>query len=203
VESVDRQGIIDYNTHMLTEQQWELIDEKYGMLINKICHAISGDEATTSFDDNLQDLRIAAMEAVAGFEKQGEGKNGSFDEFWGSKGFDKYMKTVLWTKKNNKGAKVTKKSNITKDTKTIDKEDIILLEANPTPALDDKIFVHELYDMITPVQQDIIHKVTYDPTLVKPNGRINIRQLSQQIGLTYYETSKELKALGELIQNQL
>ena len=32
--------------------------------------------------------------------------------------FDKYMKTVLWTKKNNKGAKVTKKSNISlKDTK--------------------------------------------------------------------------------------
>ena len=59
---------------MLTQQQWELIDEKYGMLINKICHAISGDEATTSFDDNLQDLRIAAMEAVAGFERQGERK---------------------------------------------------------------------------------------------------------------------------------
>ena len=42
---VDRHTIIDYNRHMLTQQQWELIDEKYGMLINKICHAISGDEA--------------------------------------------------------------------------------------------------------------------------------------------------------------
>ena len=73
---------------MLNDEQWNLIDEKYGMLMKKICHKISGDNSIANFDDNLQDVRVAAMEAVMGFEKQNEGVNGSFDEFWGSKGFD-------------------------------------------------------------------------------------------------------------------
>ena len=69
---------------MLTSEQWEKIDKKYGKLMYKISHQISGDTATANFDDNLQDIRLAAMEAVMGFEKQNEGANGKFDEFWGS-----------------------------------------------------------------------------------------------------------------------
>ena len=65
---------------MITEEQWELIDEKYGMLMAKICHKISGDKALCSYDDNLQDLRMDAMDAVDGYERQNDGANGTFDD---------------------------------------------------------------------------------------------------------------------------
>ena len=58
---------------MITGKQWELIDEKYGKLLTTICTKISGDAAISGFDDNFQDLRIAAMEAVEGFSRK-EGK---------------------------------------------------------------------------------------------------------------------------------
>ena len=111
---------------MLTNDQWDKIDQKYGKLMYKISYQISGDDkATSSFEDNLQDIRLAAMEAVMGFEKQNKGANGSFDEFWGSKGFDQYIKTCMWTKKNNKGAKITKKAPILKGTVSTDKEELL------------------------------------------------------------------------------
>ena len=53
---------------MLTNDQWDKIDQKYGKLMYKISYQISGDDkATSSFEDNLQDIRLAAMEAVMGF----------------------------------------------------------------------------------------------------------------------------------------
>ena len=98
---------------MLTDQQVELIEEKYGKLIHKISNWISGDNMISSHDDNVQDLWLAVMEAVRGYSKK---ENQVFEEFWGSRGFDKYLKTCLWNLKNNKGAKITKKYPVTKNT---------------------------------------------------------------------------------------
>ena len=113
---------------MLTNDQWTKIDKKYAKLMYKISHQISGDTAIANFDDNLQDIRIAAMDAVVGFEKQNGGANGKFDDFWGSKGFDQYIKTCMWTKKNNKGAKITKKAPILKGTVSTDREEILQID---------------------------------------------------------------------------
>ena len=66
---------------MLSAKQWEKIEDKYGLLMHKISHNISGDNAISSHEDNLQDIKLAAMEAVIGFEKQHEGANGKFDDF--------------------------------------------------------------------------------------------------------------------------
>ena len=67
----------------LTDDQWNKIDKKYGKLMYKISHQISGDYATAGFDDNLQDIRLSAMEAVIGFEKQNGGANGKFRSVFG------------------------------------------------------------------------------------------------------------------------
>ena len=53
----------------MNDKQLELIEEKYGRLIHKIGHWISGDNAIASHDDNTQDIWIAAMEAIRGYEK--------------------------------------------------------------------------------------------------------------------------------------
>jgi hypothetical protein len=188
---------------MLTSEQWEKIDRKYGKLMYKISHQISGDDrATSSFDDNLQDIRLSAMEAVMGFEKQNEGANGSFDEFWGSKGFDQYIKTCMWTKKNNKGAKITKKSSILKGTVSTDKEEILEIEETQGDH-SVAIFLEELSYYLTPIQQEVINLVLKDPTLVKPSGKINVKRVAEGIGTTWFETDKIVRSLAAMMENEL
>jgi len=187
---------------MLNEDQWEKINKKYGMLMYKISHQISGDAAIANFDDNLQDIRLAAMEAVIGFEKQNDGANGKFDEFWGSKGFDQYIKTCMWTKKNNKGAKITKKSSILKGTVSTDVEEVLMMES-PDPAPDTSILFDELSLQLTGKQQQIVSAVIHDHTLIKPSGRINIKRLSEELEMSWFETKKHVTALSFLIQNEL
>ena len=187
---------------MLTSKQWEKIDEKYGKLMYKISHQISGDTATANFDDNLQDIRLAAMEAVMGFEKQTDGANGKFDEFWGSKGFDQYIKTCMWTKKNNKGAKITKKAPILKGTVSTDKEEVLNIEES-TGDPEASLFLEEISYLLTPIQKEIIDLVVKDPTLVKPSGKINVKQISENLGLTWFETDKHIKILSGMLENDL
>lgn len=188
---------------MLTSEQWEKIDQKYGKLMYKISHQISGDDrATSSFDDNLQDIRLSAMEAVIGFEKQNEGANGIFDEFWGSRGFDQYIKTCMWTKKNNKGAKITKKAPILRGTVSTDKEEILEIEEFYSDA-STPIFLEQLSYYLTPIQQQIIDLVVMDPTLVKPSGKLNVKRIAEETGLSWFEADKFIKSIALLMENEL
>ena len=186
---------------VLNSEQWQLIEDKYGKLIYKIAHNISGDGATASIEDNAQDLRIAAMEAVIGFTKQNEGSNGTFEEFWGTKGFDQYMKTVLWTKKNNKGAKITKRFAITKHTVSTDNDEgaaaFQLADESYNPEIE--LIFEEIMDSLTPVRKDILEMVVKDPTLIKPNGKINVKKVSENLNLSWAETKMEI----ENLQNSL
>ena len=186
----------------ITNEQWAKIDEKYGRLMMKISHNISGDNAIANFDDNLQDIQVAALAAVHGFEKQNGGDNGKFDEFWGSPGFDKYMKTVLWTLKNNKGAKITKQAPILKGTISTDKEEILEMEES-TGDPEIAMMLEEIAYMLTPSQKDIISMVVKDPTLIKPSGKMNIKQIGESLGLTWFETDKQIKNLSVLLENEL
>ena len=187
---------------MLTSEQWEKIDKKYGKLMYKISHQISGDTATANFDDNLQDIRLAAMEAVMGFEKQNEGANGKFDEFWGSKGFDQYIKTCMWTKKNNKGAKITKKAPILKGTVSTDKEEVLELEDGCGDG-EAALFLEDVAYLLTPTQQSMVEMVVKDPTLVKPSGKINVKRIAEELSLSWFEADKHLKQLSGLLENDL
>jgi len=186
---------------MITENQWDLILNKYEKLMYKICHMITGDTATASFDDNLQDIQLAALEAVLGFTKQDGGKNGSFDDFWGTKGFDQYIKTCLWTKKNNKGAKITKKSNLYKGTVSTDKEEVLNIEDTNTNS-NTLIFLEEITHKLNDTQKEIINTVISNPDIIKPNGKINIKQLAEEINSTWFETDKQIKQLSLTLKNE-
>ena len=137
-----------------------------------------------------------------GFEKQNNGANGSFDEFWGTKGFDQYIKTCMWTKKNNKGAKITKKSPILKGTVSTDKEEVLEI-AEVSGDGDCSIFLEEISYLLTPVQKDIVSMVVKDPTLIKPSGKLNVKKIAESLRLTWFETDKHLKNLSDLLENDL
>jgi len=187
---------------MLTEEQWTKIEKKYGNLMYKISHKISGDKAIAGFDDNLQDIRMSAMEAVIGFEKQNGGANGKFDEFWGSKGFDQYIKTCLWTKKNNKGAKIAKRYPLTKGTVSTDKEEILNLEDEGyDPQF--PLFLEELGFCLNDSERNLINMVVKDPALIKPSGKLNVKRISEKLGWTWFETDKVVKGIAQALENEL
>ena len=186
---------------MITVEQWEKIDRKYGKLMLKISHQISGDSATASFEDNLQDIRLAAMEAVVGFEKQNNGYNGTFEKFWGSQGFDRYIKTCMWTKKHNKGAKITKKSPILRGIVSTEKEEVLnIQDAGCMP--EDSAMLEDLSYHLTSEQKMVVSEVTSDPKLIKPNGKINVKKLSEKLGTTWFETNKYINQLSIILDNE-
>jgi|TARA_R110002020_G_scaffold475566_1_gene710985 hypothetical protein len=178
---------------MITQEQWELIDDKYGKLLSKICTKISGDAATASFEDNLQDLRIATLEAVAGFAKK-EGQ--PFDSFWGTMGFNKYMKTCLWNLKNKKGARISKRYAIHKNTVDVTEySDILVSQDTDSSSISVDSFFEDSKHTYNEDQETAIRTVVKNPYLVKPNGRINIRKLSTEIGFCVAKTRKILDSI--------
>jgi DNA-directed RNA polymerase specialized sigma24 family protein len=186
---------------LMNDKQLELIEQKYGKLIHKIGHWISGDNAISSHDDNTQDIWIAAMEAIRGYEKK---ENLTFDEFWGTRGFDKYIKTCLWNVKNSKGAKITKKFNITRNTVDIvDNEEVLQKEDPSVSSPETDIFIEEIQPMLNADQQTLVRAILEDPTYIKPSGKVNINALAKTTGKTWNEVSILLKDLGRKIGNEL
>jgi hypothetical protein len=186
---------------MLTDQQVVLIEEKYGKLIHKISNWISGDNMISSHDDNVQDLWLAVMEAVRGYSKK---ENQVFDEFWGSRGFDKYLKTCLWNLKNNKGAKITKKYPVTKNTHSLHiNPQFLLLEDPSSSAVEYNVFFEQFVDLLEPDAQEVIQEVVRDPNYIKPSGKINVSLLSRKLKKTWEETDAILTKIGARLENEL
>ena len=56
---------------------------------------------------------------------------------------------------------------------------------------------------LTPIQKDIISMVVKDPTLIKPSGKINVKQVAEALNLTWFEANKQIKHLSRLLENEL
>ena len=178
---------------MITNEEWLLIDEKYGKLLSKICTKISGDVAIASFEDNLQDLRIATIEAVAGFAKK-EGL--PFSSFWGTIGFNKYMKTCLWNLKNKKGARISKRYPIHKNTVDVTEfSDILVAETTDSSSVSIDSFFKDKKLTFTEDQKRVVDIIVSNPDYVKPNGKINITKLSTSLNCCAAKTRKILATL--------
>jgi hypothetical protein len=185
----------------MNNEQMELIEKKYGKLIHKIGHWISGDNAIAGHEDNTQDIWIAAMEAIRGYEKK---ENQTFDQFWGSVGFDKYLKTCLWNVKNSKGAKITKKYPITKGTvNIIDNEEVLRLEDPYSFSAESDILFQELPVLLNEDQRQIVKFIVDDPQYIKPSGKANINAIARDSGKSWNDVSKTIKEIAEKLGNEL
>lgn len=187
---------------MITNEQWLLIDERYGRLLTTICNNISGDIAIASFDDNLQDLRIATMEAVAGFAKK---ENKEFADFWDTTGFNKYMKTCLWNLKNKKGARITKRYAINKNTVDVTEySEILIAENQDSSSIStfESFFEHS-EDKWSEEQKDLIRTIEKNPSLIKGSGTVNVRRLSTELGCCSAKTKKIIDSIKRKINLDL
>ena len=156
----------------LTAEQWEWLEKKYGKLLHHIAYRIGGDSITNDHDDSYQELSIAVLDTVAMFDKT---QTTSFDEYKSSVGFDKYLKTVLWNRKNNLGGKIVKRAPLRRQV-SIDEQ-----------ILKDK--VHEHIDSFTPFGnesldtdiQELVQQVVLDARIIKPSGDFNISRLCRRL----------------------
>ena len=185
----------------MNDKEMQLIEEKYGRLIHKIGHWISGDNAIAGHEDNTQDIWIAAMEAIRGYSKK---EKQTFDQFWGTVGFDKYIKTCMWNVKNSKGAKITKRFPITRGTvDVVGNEEVLRREDKSLIAPETEIYIKEINELLTEKQATLVRCIIDDPRYIKPSGKVNINALAKEIGGTWNEVHCLLGQIGNKIGNDL
>ena len=175
----------------MNQDQYDFIQQKYGNLIYMIAQRISGDAATADFEDNVQDLWIAAMEAVKWFESQDNGKNGKFEDFKDTKGFDQYIKTCLWHRKGKKGTNITKKLHIN-NAYSIDgdnsvNEDGLLLEI-PDAKVTNYVYNSDVLENISVKLPDphkiVVSHILEHPDCLKDNGTVNVIEIKKATKLS-------------------
>ena len=181
------------------------MESKYGKLMHKISHWISGDIATASHDDNVQELWLVAYTTMETFGRLNrEQYPNGFEDFKDTKHWDKYIKTALWNNKNSRGAKITKKFNITRNTVNIvDNEEVLQKEDPSISCPETDIFLEEIQPMLDDDQQILVRAILEDPKYIKPSGKVNINALASTTGKTWNEVSILLKDLGRKIGNEL
>jgi DNA-directed RNA polymerase specialized sigma subunit len=186
----------------MNQQQYEFIKQKYGNLIYKIAHHISGDVATTDIEDNEQDLWVTACDAINWFEKQDGGKNGKFEDFKNTKGFDQYIKTCLWHKKGKKGAGVTKKMKINKwvsiDGNLHDHDDHLMFDVSDPKIVNfssSEDLLEDIRVKLQPSEKKIVTHILKHPDCVKLDGSVNVAQIIKETGLSNIVVQAALRSI--------
>ena len=170
------------------------ISMKYDRLILSIAHKISGDEATSSLEDNYADLWIAVFEAIEGFTKQNDYANGPVEEFVLTKAFDKYLKTCLWNKKNHKGKNISNKYEIHRDTVPTHLEEVLNVSAPDEPAFSE--FLGELSVSLSEDEEKVLTCVLSDPNkYITEKGKVKILPIQKSLGWDRNKVSYSLAIL--------
>ena len=167
---------------MTPEQVHSIIKNKYEKLIWAIAHKISGDIATSSLEDNYQDLWVAAFEAVEGFTKQNNYSNGPVEKWINTKSFDKYLKTCLWNKKNHKGKQISNKYEIHRDTVPTHFEEILNLRDPEGPSTDFTWLFNGVDFVLSGIEKKVISCVLSDPDkYITAKGKVKILPIQKHM----------------------
>lgn len=176
----------------MTQEQYDFIQERYGNLIYMIAQRISGDNATSEVEDNVQDLWLAAMDAIRWFESQDDGKNGKFEDFKESKGFHQYIKTCLWHRKGKKGTSITKKMHINHafsiDGERSKDDDSLMLDL-PDLKVTNYVYTMESLEDIRIKLPDqhkvVVSHILNHPDCLKEDGSVNVHGIVRSTNLKH------------------
>lgn len=182
----------------LTNEQWDKYVVKYGRLMKKISHMISGDTMLANAEDNYADLCIGALESIEGFHK----KTGlSVDDMLESEMFDKYTKTCLWTTKARKGIAYTERMpfrNRHISFSELEGEDGSVFDIADTSALSRSEAMIEVNDMVNTYDyrvKRVINELRANPGLITENNKIKISSLAKKSGVSISMVRKVIKYL--------
>jgi hypothetical protein len=206
----------------INDEQWKKVYDKYKNLIYTVCHRISGDSALCTVEDLEADLNIIALESI---ETYGRKNNVSFDEFFDTPTFHKYIKTCLWNYKNSKGAKITKKRMVLDYNRAnFDVEGNSLrvfkakkglkrqFETDALWSIEDKknsgscnleTEVKDFLFSLSEEEKKIVSIIVEDPNLVKANGKINRLAICQKENKPWKEIDRQLNSLSKKLGAEL
>lgn len=179
----------------ITSEQWNRYIAKYGNLIYKISHMITGDPAIANFEDNQAELYIAALDSIQGFHR----KTGmDFDQMMKEKNFDGYTKTCLWKNKARRGMNLTKKMPFrNKFVSTHENEDEVfdIADTSGIPAAD-RLVNEEFLNQFDTNTSKVVTAILEDPTIMDESGRVRPYSLMRITGMTIKNITKILRELG-------
>jgi hypothetical protein len=183
----------------LTTEQWDLYLKKYKNLMWRIAHLISGDSMLASLEDNYSDLNIAAIESINGYHKKtGE----TFDQMMGTKLFDQYTKTCLWTAKARKGIKLSERMPFRNRHISIDElatdEDTKFDIADVSATRDThRIEADDLVNTYDYRVKRMIKALEEEPELMSETGNIKINPLAKKMGVSATKVKNIIKFLED------
>jgi hypothetical protein len=190
---------------MLTELQYNELDDRYGKLVYKIAHWISGDNATANIEDNAQDLWLVLFETINTFARLNEKDYPEgYEDFKDTAHWNKYVKTALWNSKNSKGTKISQRYNITRDTvSTWENSEVMEKEDYSFESVDFDMFLEDLPKLLNETELRAVRLLVEDPTLITELGHANKSALSRALGVTWADADNIVKAIGAKLQNEL
>tara|TARA_R110000765_G_scaffold242384_1_gene345003 strand:+ start:114 stop:731 length:618 start_codon:yes stop_codon:yes gene_type:complete len=199
---------------MISNEEWEVVQKKYGSLIYMIAHRIGGDKITNDFDDSVQEIRMSAMDAIRTYRKK---TDVPFAKFFITKDFDKYIKTCLWNRKNSNGTMIQKKA-IVRNTISLNTHDELFMaddsncgdktqtmrQHDSTLISDATSGIEEMFKSFNDVNMDtdtrsIVSLIEADGKMIKPNGNLNINRIARTLG----KKKHQIKYIVERLQTQL
>mgnify|MGYP003124850412 CR=1 FL=1 len=157
----------------ITNEDWEWLEEKYGKLLHHIGYRIGGDSITNDHDDSYQNLCIAVMDTINTFDKT---QNVPFSEYKETAHFDKYLKTVLWNRKNNLGTKIQRREPLRRQV-TINEQLVKDKVNNPVESFE-PFGVEELDADV----REIINEISLDGKIIKQGKGLNVSRLCRNTG---------------------
>lgn len=173
----------------IANDDWELYQDKFGDLISFIAQRITGDPMCCDYEENVQDLYIAAINSINGYYKKNKITTADMavKEVIECPLFKQYTKTVLWNAKNYKGNKATKYKNFMPTSiDTIDnKDDLVVDDTTNIIDSDDEVFNY-FNKKFTEDERDLLSVLVAHPNCVRENGTINYNALSRVAGKSFY-----------------
>lgn len=190
---------------MLTELQYNELEDRYGKLLYKIAHWISGDVATATIEDNVQELWLSLFETINTFTRlNSDAYPDGYEDFKDTAHWNKYVKTALWNNKNSRGKKITQKFGIQRDTvSTWNNEEVMEKEDMSFESIDFSLFLEDLSNFLTPKEETIVRLLVSNPDMVTETGNANKSALASNLSLTWSDVDSTLETLGEKLHNEL
>ncbi len=190
---------------MLTELQYNELDNRYGKLLYKIAHWISGDVATATIEDNVPELWLSLFETINTFTRlNADAYPEGYEDFKDTAHWNKYVKTALWNNKNSRGKKITQKFNIQRDTvSTWGNDEVMEKEDYSYESVDFEMFLEDLPKLLNENELHAVRLLVENPNLINEQGDANKSALARELGITWADADNTIKAIGAKLQNEL
>jgi len=188
----------------IASDDWELYQEKFGDLISFIAQRITGDPMCCDYEENMQDLYIAAINSINGYYKKNNITTAEMAvrDVIECPLFKQYTKTVLWNAKNQKGNKATKYKNfMPASIDMIDNKDDLAVDDTSTIVDDDEVFNY-FNKKFNVEERELLSVLVANPDCVRDNGSINYNALRKLSGKSFYLVKKRMDSIQEKLNGR-